>query len=123
MALGPFVASSGGQFDRLYLAFASALSSTLIVVKLLSDKFELGTFGGRVTLGVLIFQDLYAIAFLAIQPNLQNLKALLLLQSLVAGAGLVAGRGSSPASSCRDTSVSSPSRPSSSWSARWRGAS
>jgi Kef-type K+ transport system membrane component KefB len=91
VALGPVVASTGGQFDRLYLALASALSSTLIVVKLLSDKFELGTFGGRVTLGVLIFQDLYAIAFLAIQPNLQNLEALLLLRSLVAGVGLVGG--------------------------------
>jgi Kef-type K+ transport system membrane component KefB len=91
VALGPIVASSGGQFDRLYLAFASALSSTLIVVKLLSDKFELGTFGGRVTLGVLIFQDLYAIAFLAIQPNLQNLQAMLLLRSLVAGVALVGG--------------------------------
>jgi Kef-type K+ transport system membrane component KefB/voltage-gated potassium channel Kch len=91
VALGSFVATSGGQFDRLYLAFASALSSTLIVVKLLSDKFELGTFGGRVTLGVLIFQDLYAIAFLAIQPNLQNLQALLLLRSLVAGVALVGG--------------------------------
>jgi Kef-type K+ transport system membrane component KefB len=91
VALGPVVASTGGQFDRLYLAFASALSSTLIVVKLLSDKFELGTFGGRVTLGVLIFQDLYAIAFLAIQPNLQNLQALLLLRSMVAGVGLVGG--------------------------------
>jgi Kef-type K+ transport system membrane component KefB len=91
VVLGPVVASSDGQFDRLYLAFASALSSTLIVVKLLSDKFELGTFGGRVTLGVLIFQDLYAIAFLAIQPNLQNLQAVLLLRSLVAGVGLVGG--------------------------------
>ena len=91
LALGPIVASTDGQFDRLYLAFASALSSTLIVVKLLSDKFELGTFGGRVTLGVLIFQDLYAIAFLAIQPNLQNLNALILLRSLVAGVGLVGG--------------------------------
>jgi Kef-type K+ transport system membrane component KefB/voltage-gated potassium channel Kch len=91
VVLGPFVATSGGQFDRLYLAFASALSSTLIVVKLLSDKFELGTFGGRVTLGVLIFQDLYAIGFLAIQPNLQNLQALLLLRSLVAGVALVGG--------------------------------
>jgi Kef-type K+ transport system membrane component KefB len=91
LALGPVVASTGGEFDRLYLAFASALSSTLIVVKLLSDKFELGTFGGRITLGVLIFQDLYAIAFLAIQPNLQNLQALLLLRSLVAGVALVAG--------------------------------
>jgi Kef-type K+ transport system membrane component KefB len=91
--LGPVVASTGGPFDRLYLAFASALSSTLIVVKLLSDKFELGTFGGRVTLGVLIFQDLYAIAFLAIQPNLQNLQAMLLLRSLVAGVLLVGGAG------------------------------
>jgi Kef-type K+ transport system membrane component KefB len=91
VVLGPVVAATGGQFDRLYLAVASALSSTLIVVKLLSDKFELVTFGGRVTLGVLIFQDLYAIAFLAIQPNLQNLEALLLLRSLVAGVGLVGG--------------------------------
>src|SRR5215470_9110840 len=91
LVLGPIVASTGGQFDRLYLAVASAMSSTLIVVKLLSDKFELSTFGGRVTLGVLIFQDLFAIAFLAIQPNLQNLQALLLLKSLIAGAGLVVG--------------------------------
>jgi len=91
IVLGPVVASTGGQFDRLYLSVASAMSSTLIVVKLLSDKFELSTFGGRVTLGVLIFQDLFAIAFLAIQPNLQNLQALLLLRSLVAGVGLVVG--------------------------------
>jgi Kef-type K+ transport system membrane component KefB len=91
LALGPVVASLGGEFDRLYLAVASALSSTLIVVKLLSDKFELGTFGGRVTIGVLIFQDLYAIAFLAVQPNLRNLQALLLLRSLVAGILLVGG--------------------------------
>lgn len=89
--LGPVVAATGGEFDRLYLGFASALSSTLIVVKLLSDKFELGTFGGRVTLGVLIFQDLYAIAFLAIQPNLQDLQPMLLLRSLVAGVLLVGG--------------------------------
>jgi Kef-type K+ transport system membrane component KefB len=89
--LGPVVAWTGGPFDRLYLAIASSFSSTLIVVKLLSDKFELGTFGGRVTLGILIFQDLFAIAFLAIQPNLENLQPLILLRSLVAGAGLVAG--------------------------------
>jgi Kef-type K+ transport system membrane component KefB len=38
LALGPVVASTGGEFDRLYLAFASALSSTLIVVKLLSTS-------------------------------------------------------------------------------------
>jgi Kef-type K+ transport system membrane component KefB len=44
-------------FDRLYLAVASSLSSTLIVVKLLSDKFELSTFAGRVTPGVLVLRQ------------------------------------------------------------------
>lgn len=84
-------APGGGRFDLLYLAIALGLSSTLIVVKLLSDKFEMGTFAGRVTLGILIFQDLWAIAFLAIQPNLERLAPGPLLSSLLAGAGLVAG--------------------------------
>ena len=79
-----------GRFDRLYLAVALSLSSTLIVVKLLFDKFEMSTFAGRVTLGVLIFQDFWAIAFLAVQPNLTNLQAAPLLTSLGAGAVLVA---------------------------------
>ena len=78
-----------GRFDRLYLAVALSLSSTLIVVKLLFDKFEMATFAGRVTLGVLIFQDFWAIGFLAVQPNLANLQAGPLLKSLVAGGGLV----------------------------------
>jgi Kef-type K+ transport system membrane component KefB/Trk K+ transport system NAD-binding subunit len=78
-----------GRFDRLYVAVALGLSSTLIVVKLLFDKFEMSTFAGRVTLGVLIFQDFWAIAFLAVQPNLANLQAGPLLKSLVAGGGLV----------------------------------
>jgi Kef-type K+ transport system membrane component KefB len=80
-----------GRFDRLYLAVALSLSSTLIVVKLLFDKFEMATFAGRVTLGILIFQDFWAIGFLAVQPNLTNLQAGPLLRSLVAGGGLVAG--------------------------------
>jgi Kef-type K+ transport system membrane component KefB len=79
-----------GRFDGLYLAVALSLSSTLIVVKLLSDKFEMATFAGRVTLGILIFQDLWAIAFLAVQPNLANLRPGPLLQSLLAG-GLLVG--------------------------------
>jgi Kef-type K+ transport system membrane component KefB/Trk K+ transport system NAD-binding subunit len=78
-----------GRFDRLYVAVALGLSSTLIVVKLLSDKFEMSTFAGRVTLGILIFQDFWAIGFLAVQPNLTNLQAGPLLRSLVSGGGLV----------------------------------
>jgi len=62
----------GGQFGLLYLAACMSMSSTLIVVKLLYDKFELDTLAGRITLGVLVFQDLWAVAMLAIQPNLTN---------------------------------------------------
>jgi Kef-type K+ transport system membrane component KefB len=90
LALGGVAAATGGQFDRLYLAVATSISSTLIVVKLLSDKFEMGTFGGRVTLGVLVFQDLWAIAFISLQPNLQSLQPALLIRSFAAGLGLLA---------------------------------
>jgi Kef-type K+ transport system membrane component KefB len=88
LAFGSLV-GEGGRFDRLYLSVAMSLSSTLIVVKLLYDKFEMGTFGGRVTLGVLVFQDLWAIAFLAMQPNLDAPEPERLLRSLAAGVGLV----------------------------------
>ena len=60
----------GDNFDWLYLAVTLALSSTLIVVKLLYDKFELTTLPGRITLGVLVCQDIWAIVFLALLANM-----------------------------------------------------
>ncbi len=80
---------SGGRFDALYLAVTLAISSTMIVVKLLYDKGELPTLPGRLTLGVLVFQDLWAILFLSLQPNLLDPKAGVVLLSLLKGAGLV----------------------------------
>ena len=87
--VGGLVEGFGGRFDRLYLAVALSLSSTLIVVKLLFDKFEIGTLAGRLTLGILIFQDLWAIAFLALQPSLHALAPAPLLGSVAAGVALV----------------------------------
>jgi len=81
---------SGGDFGLLYLAVCLAISSTMIVVKLLYDKFELDTLPGRITLGVLIFQDIWAIVVLGIQPNLLDPQFGKLLGSLVSGALLVA---------------------------------
>ncbi|MFN8645070.1 MAG: cation:proton antiporter, partial [Candidatus Binatia bacterium] len=75
----------------LYLGVASAFSSTMIVVKLLSDKSELDTVDGRLTLGILLVQDVLAIVVLALQPNLQHPALAPILLSLVAGLGLVAG--------------------------------
>jgi Kef-type K+ transport system membrane component KefB len=79
----------GADFDWLYLAVALSLSSTLIVVKLLYDKFELTTLPGRITLGVLVFQDIWAIVFLALQPNLHDPQMSTILVSFVKGAALV----------------------------------
>jgi len=58
------------MLEIIYLAAAVSLSSTVIVVKLLYDKRELNTLPGRITLGILVLQDLFAILFLAIQPEL-----------------------------------------------------
>jgi Kef-type K+ transport system membrane component KefB len=61
-----------GRIDALYLSLFCALSSTAIVVKLLYDKVELDTLPGRLSLGLLIFQDIWAILILALQPNFTN---------------------------------------------------
>lgn len=71
-----------GSWDALYLGAAAAMSSTVIIVKVLYDKRELDTLPGRVTLGILVLQDLFAILFLAIQPNLNQLQASILFLSL-----------------------------------------
>ncbi len=79
-----------GQFDVLYLAVCAAMSSTLIVIKLLHDKLELDTLPGRITLGVLVLQDVAAILFIAVQPNLQSPQILPVAWSFAKGIGLVA---------------------------------
>ena len=62
----------GGQSAVVYLSITFALSSTMIVVKILYDKFELDTLPGRITLGVLVLQDIWAILFLTAQPDLDD---------------------------------------------------
>lgn len=78
-----------GTFDLLYLAVALALSSTLIVVKLLHDKFEISTLAGRVTVTVLVLQDVWAIVFMAFQPNFLDPQLGPILRSFAQGAVLV----------------------------------
>lgn len=73
-----------------YLAVALSLSSTMIVIKLLYDKLELDTLAGRITVGILVFQDLWAILALAVQPSLAHPDAWLLTRTFLAGLLLVA---------------------------------
>ncbi|MFO1088111.1 MAG: cation:proton antiporter [Hyphomicrobiales bacterium] len=88
-----FFKSLGGSmtgFDAIYLAVVCALSSTVIIVKVLYDKRELDTLPGRITLGVLVLQDIFAILFLAIQPSLGDLQISVILLSILRVAILVA---------------------------------
>jgi Kef-type K+ transport system membrane component KefB len=80
----------GGRFDLVYLAIVISLSSTLIVVKLLREKFELKILSGRLTLGVLVVQDIWAILFMAVQPSLAEPGVLRIAQS-IAGGGVLVG--------------------------------
>jgi Kef-type K+ transport system membrane component KefB len=67
-----WIGPAENRLEALYLGVAAAMSSTVIIVKILYDKRELETLAGRVTLGVLVLQDIATILFLAIQPNLKN---------------------------------------------------
>ena len=83
-----------GDFALLYIAVCCAISSTMIVVKLLYDKAELDTLPGRITLGVLVFQDIWAIVVLghpaqSPRPAVRNAAGL-------ARQGRVARRGEPP---------------------------
>src|SRR3989338_5989268 len=56
----------------LYLAAAIAFSSTVLVVKILSDKKELNKLHGRIALGILIIEDFIAALVLMIIPIIKS---------------------------------------------------
>ncbi|MCI0707351.1 MAG: cation:proton antiporter [Ignavibacteriae bacterium] len=73
-----------------YLGVALSFSSTMIVVKLLSDRKELDTLPGRVSLGILLVQDVLAIFVLAAQGNINDPQFGSIALSVLMGLGLVA---------------------------------
>ena len=56
----------------LYIGLAIAFSSTVVVVKILSDKKEIDTLHGRLAIGILIFQDFVAAIALMVVPMLST---------------------------------------------------
>ncbi|MDB4985609.1 MAG: Glutathione-regulated potassium-efflux system protein KefB, partial [Myxococcaceae bacterium] len=61
-------------FAILYLGIAAAFSSTLLVVRALQERRWTDTLSGRLAVGLLIFQDIWAIIALALQPSFQSPK-------------------------------------------------
>lgn len=54
------------QIATLYLALAMTFSSTIIIAKFISDKSDTGSLYGRMSIGILLVQDLVAIVLLMV---------------------------------------------------------
>lgn len=61
-----------GLMEALYVAVALTFSSTIIVVKLLSDKRELDSLHGRIAVGFLIVQDLAVVLAMMVMSALRD---------------------------------------------------
>ncbi|MDO9125685.1 cation:proton antiporter [Parvibaculum sp.] len=86
----------GWSFERsLVLGFVLSLSSTAVGIKMLSEIGELRTNAGRVTMGVLIAQDLLIIPMLVIVQSLGSAQGvgidIWLAFKLIAAIGILAG--------------------------------
>ncbi len=69
------------NLTALYLGAVIAGSSTLLVIKLYQDAFELDTAPGRIALGMLVFQDIWATVIILLQPRLASPELLPILGS------------------------------------------
>ncbi|MCH9693646.1 MAG: cation:proton antiporter [Gammaproteobacteria bacterium] len=67
--LGATVFSALDLKQALLIAFALSFSSTVFVVKTLEDRGELRSLHGRIAIGILIMQDIAAVAFVAVSAN------------------------------------------------------
>jgi Kef-type K+ transport system membrane component KefB len=79
-----------GNLTALYVGAVIAGSSTLIVVKLFQETFELDTVPGRLSLGLLVFQDLWATVVILLQPRLDHPEVMPIIGSF-AGIAILAG--------------------------------
>lgn len=79
-------------FDLSWLAmvvlgFALSFSSTVFAVKVLEDKGDMSAFYGKVAIGILVMQDVFAVVFLAVSegkyPTIWALLVFLLLLPVV----------------------------------------
>ena len=61
-----------GFREALFYGFLVSLSSTAVVLKILGDRGESDSPQGRISLGVLIFQDLAVVPMIALVPVLAN---------------------------------------------------
>ncbi|MEM4396207.1 MAG: cation:proton antiporter [Candidatus Woesearchaeota archaeon] len=73
--IGTIIILMFGKFtflEAIYLSVAYAFSSTIIIMKLLSEKNEVDTLHGKISIGFLIVQDLIAIVLLILLSTINT---------------------------------------------------
>ena len=60
-------------FESMIIGLVLAFSSTMVVIKLLSDKEELDTLNGRMALGILLVQDIIVILVLSLMSPVASI--------------------------------------------------
>lgn len=58
--------------EAFYIAFALTFSSTIIIIKMLSDKMEIDSLYGRIAVGILIIQDLVVVVAIIVLSSLSK---------------------------------------------------
>jgi len=66
------LAMGKGVMEAIYVAVALTFSSTIIIVKLLSDKRELDSLHGRIAVGFLIVQDIAVVLAMMVMSTLRG---------------------------------------------------
>jgi glutathione-regulated potassium-efflux system ancillary protein KefC len=64
-SLGLAMAADLGWTAMVLLGFALSFSSTVLAVKVLEERSELGSLYGRIAVGILVMQDVFAVIFLS----------------------------------------------------------
>ena len=77
--------------SSLYLALAFSFSSTVVVIKILSDKKEFATLHGQIAVGILIVEDFVAAIALMVIPVIAGASATIIGLQLVKSISLIAG--------------------------------
>ncbi|NQU98858.1 cation:proton antiporter [Candidatus Woesearchaeota archaeon] len=75
--------------ELIYLGLIVSFSSTMVVIKLLADKNELDTLHGRIVIGILLMEDLFAILAISSLQTIGNFSTFLLIEALLKVFGLI----------------------------------
>jgi len=73
------------SIESAYIGLILAFSSTMVVVKILSDKKQIDTLHGRIVIGILLMQDILAIFALLILTTLNQFSYTVLIIAIIKG--------------------------------------